>query len=178
MNNGKGQDIWVKDLNQDAPLRLSFLPSTNSHPVWTPDGKHILFRSLNPAAPGLHRIRSHGAVEAKRLTDGKTITYPSSISPDGKRLAIFQTGNGGGFDIFTLPVEADPASGDGGFRLGKAELFLGTPFLEVYPAFSPDGRWLAYASNESATQELYVRPFPAPGGRWQVSTEGGRFPLW
>ncbi|MCX6602345.1 MAG: hypothetical protein NTV52_01980, partial [Acidobacteria bacterium] len=178
MNNGKGQDIWVKDLNQEAPLRLSFLPGASSHPVWTPDGKHIVFRSFNASAPGLYRIRSDGAGEAKRLTDGKVIPVPTSFSPDGKRLAIFQPGNGGNFDIFTVPVEAEPGSGEGGFRLGKDELFLGTPFLEVYPEFSPDGRWLAYASNESGTQELYVRPYPGPGGRWQVSTEGGRFPQW
>ena len=77
-----------------------------------------------------------------------------------------------------MPVEADPGPGALGVRLGKAELFLGTPFVEVFPAFSPDGRWLAYASNESGTVEVYVRPFPAPGGRWQVSTGGGRIPLW
>ena len=137
-----------------------------------------MFRSFNASAPGLYRIRSDGAGEAKRLTDGKVIAVPTSFSPDGKRLAIFQPGSGGNFDIFTVPVEAEAGSGEGGFRLGKAELFLGTPFLEVYPEFSPDGRWLAYASNESGTQELYVRPYPGPGGRWQVSTEGGRFPQW
>ena len=81
-------------------------------------------------------------------------------------------------DIFTMPVEADPGPGALGIRLGKAELFLGTPFVEVHAVFSPDGRWLAYASNESGTLEVYVRSFPGPGGRWQVSTGGGRWPLW
>jgi serine/threonine-protein kinase len=86
-------------------------------------------------------------------------------------------------DIFTAPVEGDPGrgatlSGAAGVRLGKAELFVGTPFLEVLPAFSPDGRWLAYQSNESGTFEVYVRPFPGPGGRWQISTGGGLFPVW
>jgi len=78
--NGKGQDIWVKDLNQDSPSRLTFLPGVNSHPVWTPDGKHIVFRSMNPESPGLYRIRSDGAEEAKRLSDGRAIVYPSSFS--------------------------------------------------------------------------------------------------
>ena len=77
-----------------------------------------------------------------------------------------------------MPVEVDPGQGALGFRLGKAELFLGTPFGEDSPAFSPDGRWLAYSSNESGTFEVYVRPFPGPGGRWQVSTGGGFFPRW
>ena len=178
MGNSKGSDIWVKDLDRDTPSRLSFLPGTNDNPVWTPDGKNIVFRSQNAAAPGLYVIRSDGSGEAKRLTEGKPPEFPNSFSPDGKRLAFSQVGNGGGSDIFTMPIEADPGPGVPGVRLGKAELFLGTPFIEVHPAFSPDGRWLAYSSNESGTQEVYVRPFPGPGGRWQVSTGGGRLPLW
>jgi serine/threonine-protein kinase len=74
--------------------------------------------------------------------------------------------------------EADSGPGGLGLRFGKAELFLGTPFLEFNPAFSPNGRWLAYQSDESGTSEVNVRPFPGPGGRWQVSTGGGRTPLW
>ena len=137
-----------------------------------------MFRSTNPNAPGLYGIRSDGSGEAKRLTEGKSSEFPYSFSPDGKRLAISQAGNGGSSDIFTMPVEADSGPGALGVRLGKAELFLGTPFNEGTPAFSPDGRWLAYTSNESGTFEVYVRPFPGPGGRWQVSTGGGRYPLW
>jgi Tol biopolymer transport system component len=83
------------------------------------------------------------------------------------------SGNGGGFDIFTATVEGGPEA-----RLGKAELFLGTPFNELYPAFSQDGRWLAYQSNETGTNEVYVRPFPGPGRRWQIWTGGGIFPVW
>ena len=175
---GKGSDMWVKDLDRDTPSRLSFLPGLNRDPVWTPDGKNIVFRSTNPAAPGLYGVRSDGAGEAKRLTEGKPQEIPSSFSPDGKRLAIQQAGTGGSQDIFTMPVEGDPGQGTIGFRLGKAELFLGTPFVEVFPAFSPDGRWLAYQSIESGTNEVYVRPFPGPGGRWQVSTGGGILPRW
>ncbi len=178
MLNGQVGDIWVKDLDRDTPSRLSFLPGGNASPVWTPDGKNIVFLSRSQAAPGLYWIRSDGSGEAQRLTDGKLREFPFSFSPDGKRLAFDQTGNGGSSDIFTAPVENDPAPGGSGVRLGKAELFLGTPFVEVFPAFSPDGRWLAYQSNESGTYEVYVRPFPGPGGRWQISTGGGNFPLW
>ena len=99
MGNGKGQDIWVKDLDRDTPSRLSFSPGQNTNPVWTPDGKSIVFRSLNPVAPGLYAIRSDGSGEAKRLTEDKAGELPSSFSPDGKRLAISQTGNGGTGDI-------------------------------------------------------------------------------
>ena len=87
MGSGKGSDIWVKDLDRDTPSRLSFLPGGNNSPVWTPDGKNIVFLSLNPAAPGLYGIRSDGSGEAKRLTEGKSPENPTSFSPDGKRLA-------------------------------------------------------------------------------------------
>jgi serine/threonine-protein kinase len=170
---GQGDDIWVKDLDRDAPSRLSFLAGTNLWPVWTPDGKNIVFSSNNPAAPGLYWIRSDGSGEAQRLTEGKPPEVPYSFSPDGKRLAFHRIGNGGQ-DLFTALIEGDA----GHPKLGTPELFLGTPFSEVYPAFSPDGRWLAYSSNESGTFEVYVRPFPGPGGRWPISTGGGIFPLW
>ena len=170
---GQAEDIWVKDLDRDTPSRLSFFAGQNRHPVWTPDGKNIVFQSRNPAAPGLYWIRSDGSGEAQRLTDGKLDEWPASFSPDGKRLAFTGLGNGGS-DIFTAPIEGDP----GHLHLGKPELFLGMPFVKFYPVFSPDGRWLAYSSNESGTQEVYVRPFPGPGGRWQISKGGGLFPLW
>ena len=101
----------------------------------------------------MYTIRSEESGEAKRLTEGKLNEYPPSFSPDGKRLAMGKLGNGGSQDIFTMPVEADPGPGGEGLRLGNAELFLGTPFNEAHPAFSP-------------------------GGRWQVSSGGGRNPVW
>jgi Tol biopolymer transport system component/predicted Ser/Thr protein kinase len=177
MIGGQGEDIWVKDLDRDTPSRLSFLAGLNRWPVWTPDGKNIVFHSRNQAAPGLYWIRSDGSGEAQRLTDGKLeFPFPYSFSPDGKRLAFSANGNGGSQVIFTALIEGDP----GHMHLGKPELFLGTPFAEAFPAFSPDGRWLAYASDEdeSGTLEVYVRPFPGPGGRWQISTGGGELPLW
>ncbi len=180
-SNGKGStDIWVKDLDRDTTSRLSFLPGVNDYPVWTPDGKTIVFRSFNHPAPGLYAIRADGSGEARRLTE--VMQFPYSFAPDGKRLATFQRGTGGSFDLFTSPVEADSRPGGPGIRLGKAELFLGTPFDEDRPAFSPDGRWLAYGSEESGKVEVYVRPFSlsggGSGGRWQVSMGGGRVPHW
>jgi len=174
MSSATGVDIWVKDLDRDTPSRLTFLAGVNRLPVWTPDGKNIVFQSIASPAPGLYWIRSDGSGEAQRLTDGKVNDFPYSFSPDGKRLTFNRNGNGGSQDIFTAFIERNPVH----MRLGKAELFLGTPFNEEYPAFSPDGRWLAYDSNESGTFEVYVRPFPGPGGRWQISKGGGFAPLW
>lgn len=178
MRTGNGADIWVKDVDRDTPSRLSFLPGVNLEPVWSPDGKNIVFSSSNPAAPGLYAVRSDGSGEARLIAAGKGGQTPSSFSPNGKHLAISQIGHGGTRDIFTIPVEADSGPDALGIRLGKAELLVGTPFVDIYPVFSPDGRWLAYVSNESGTFEVYVRPFPGPGGRWQVSTGGGRLPQW
>jgi len=101
-----------------------------------------------------------------------------SVSPDGKRLAIWDSGVGG--TIWTVPVESSRRS----LSLGKAEPFLQAgrfnPALpgRSAPAFSPDGRWMAYCSNESGQLEVYVVPFPGPGGKWRISTGGGKFPVW
>jgi len=174
MLTAQGDDIWVKDLDRDTPSRLTFLTGSNRWPTWAPDGGGIVFESTNPSAPGLYWMRSDGSGEAQRLSDGRLGERPSSFSPDGKRLAFSQIGNGGSDDIFTARIEGDP----GHPRLGKPELFVGTPAVESSPMFSPDGRWLAYQSNESGIFEVYVRPFPPTGGRWQISTAGGMFPVW
>ena len=78
------------------------------------------------------------------------------------------------WDISTLPIEG----GAGSPQPGEAELFLGTPSVEIDPMFSPDGRWLAYQSNESGAMEVYARPFPGPGGKWMISNGGGGRPMW
>jgi serine/threonine-protein kinase len=174
MVGSQGEDIWMKDLERDTPSRLTFLPGLNRWPVWTPDGKNIIFHSSAPSAPGLYWIRSDGSGEAQRLTDGKLDEAPYSISADGKLLAFSQKGAGGRLDIFTARIEAEARTA----KLGKVELFLGTPADEVTPAFSPDGGWMAYVSDESGISEVYVRAFPGPGGRWQISTGGGLYPVW
>jgi serine/threonine-protein kinase len=171
-------DIWVKDIERDTLSRLTQLPGRNNWPLWTPDGKSMVFASYRHGATGIYWIRADGAGPAQRLTetDGKTIQYPCSFSPDGKRLAFgqWEPPGGGRAELWTAPVEGDPDH----FRLGKAEAFLRGSFWQRDPAFSPDGRWLAYSSNESGTQELYVRPFSGAAGKLQVSTGGGQLPIW
>jgi len=177
-----GNDIWVMDLDRETSSRLSFLPGSNVSPVWTPDGKTIVFRSNQAAAPGLYAIRSDGSGEAKRLTDSKEEEFPYAISPDGTRLMLRKPGNVGSADILIAPLEADAAPGRAALRLGKPELLLGSPFVETQAAFSPDGRWFAYSSNETGRFEIYVRPFSpqgaGPGGQWQISSDGGNSPVW
>src|SRR6202165_668547 len=148
----------------------------NLFPVWTPDGKHIAFLSHPHGGNSIRWIRADGAGEAQLLLESKGELRPYSFSPDGQRLAFAEVGMDTGFDLWTLPLDAsDPEHP----KPGKPELFLRTRFNEQDPAFSPDSRWIAYASNESGRYEVYVRPFQGGGsGKWQVSTDGGRSPIW
>jgi serine/threonine-protein kinase len=172
--NANGVDIWVKEIERDTASRLTFLKANNSYPTWTPDGKAIVFRSWGHENPGLYWIRSDGGGEPQRLTDGSRSEFPGAISPDGKRLLLAQNGSAGDPDLYTAAIEGDAAHP----RLGKPEAFLTTSFVEWGGRFSPDGRWIAYVSNESGVFEIYVRPFPGPGGRWQISAGGGETPVF
>ncbi len=104
---------------------------------------------------------------------------PSSFFPDGRRLAYYGLDANGRLKIWTVTLDvSDPDHP----KPGKPELFLDTQNNERYPAVSPDGRWIAYESDESGIYEVYVRPFPPPlggaGGKWQISTTGGTLPIW
>ena len=176
-------DIWVQNIERDTAVRLTSLPGTNGVPLWTPDGKYIVFLSSNQPNAGIYRTRADGSGEPQRLTErptgGEVTGLPSSVSPDGKRLLVSSTGRGFGANIWTAPIEGDPDHP----RLGKAEPFLHTPAFAslptfAMPEFSPDGRWMAFALGETGRSEVYVKPFPGPGGRWRISANGGGFPIW
>ena len=109
-----------------------------------------------------------GTSDEERLTSSDEAQFPGSVSPDGKILAIRSNNLTTGIDIWVLSLRGDR----------KPEIFLRTPFNEQEPMSSPDGRWLAYQSNESGREEIYVCPFPGVGGKWQVSTAGGTNPRW
>jgi Tol biopolymer transport system component len=173
---GKRSDIWVYEWERDIPTRLTFAGEGNGFPVWTPDGQRIVYSSKEKGGTqNLWWIRADGAGDAQRLAESKSSQFAGSWRPDGKVLALSQLNPGTNSDIMTLPIEGNEKSG---WRPGEPKAFLNSPFVEDYPAFSPDGRWLAYTSNESGSFEVYVRPFPGPGGKWQVSTGGGGFPKW
>jgi serine/threonine-protein kinase len=171
------QNIWVENLDLGTASPLTSLPGVNDSPIWTADGRSIVFRSVNQPNPGIYSVRADGGGETRRLADLSTGIFPSSISLNGNRLAIWDFSTGG--HIWTTPVEIKPE----GLRLGRAESFLETtvdpPLVaRTAAAFSPDGRWLAYSSLESGHIELYVRPFPGPGGKWRISRAGGTHPIW
>jgi Tol biopolymer transport system component len=172
-------DIQVYDWQRDTMTRLTFT-QRNLAPVWTPDGKHIAFLWDYPGGNSIRWIRADGAGEAQTLLDSKSEMQPYSFSPDGQRLTFSeQAADTGRPHIWTLPLDvSDPDRP----KPGKPELFLRTPSGETTPAFSPDGRWIAYASFESGRGEVYVRPFAggasSGSGKWQISNGGGSRPIW
>ncbi len=168
---GSNEGIWVYDPPRDTITRLTFqTDSPATWPIWTPDGRYVLFSGAN----GMYWTRADGAGKAQPLTQSKFPQYPGSVTVDGKRLAYYQTSGPTGTDLWTVPLLSDTA----GVRAGKPEIFLQTPLNERHPAFSPDGRWLAYDSDESGSLQIYVRAFPDKGGKWQVSSDEGSFPEW
>ena len=176
INDGKRTDIWVLDLERDTLTRITFASNTNMYPFWTPDGQRIVYASSEKGIPpNLWWIRADGGGDAQRLTESKNAQIPSSWSPDGKILAFFESSPTTFYDAMIMPIEGSEKSG---WKPGQPKPFVNTAFNEILPAFSPDGKWIAYQSNESGTFEIYVRPFPGPGGRWQVSAGGGGYPTW
>jgi serine/threonine-protein kinase len=159
-------DIWVYDIERAVSTRLTFEESTDTEQIWSPDGKYLIFSSNREGSENLYRKRSDGSGDIERLTESQASQWASSWSSDGKYVAFMSTEQA--FDLFVLPLEANR----------KPEVFLKTPFSETDAAFSPDGHWIAYGSNESGRAEVYVRPFPPGGGKWQVSDGGGVFPRW
>ncbi len=169
-------DVWVYEWERDTLSRLTF-DASEDYPVWTPDGQRIAFASsrADKGIENLYWQRADGTGEAERLTESANRQFPRSWHPRGKFLAFVELHPQTSWDILTLPLEGDGVSG---WKPGNPNVFLNTPVVETMAAFSPDGRWLAYQSNETGAFEVYVRPFPGPGGKWQVSTSGGGIPLW
>ena len=117
--------------------------------------------------------RADGGSRPEPLTESKEFQYPSAFAPDGKHLAFYQSGPQG-FELWTVPVEREGER----LKAGKPELFQRTNFGNRAASFSPDGRWLAYSSNESGVSQVFVRAFPDTGGHWQISSDGGTSPIF
>jgi eukaryotic-like serine/threonine-protein kinase len=156
-----GGQIWIYDLSRDTLTRFTFGGSQNADPEWTPDGKHISFRTNKAGIANIYWQLADGSGGLERLTAAQFLHIPKSWSPNGQFLAFHENNSVTKKDIWVLRLSDR-----------KTEPFLRTPFNEGGPTFSPDGRWLAYASDESGRFEIYVQPFPGPGGKWQISTDG------
>ena len=171
-------DIWIWDLARETLTRLTFGPTFEQYGVWTPDGRTVIFSSSELGGPNtprsLFRRPSDGTGTVEQLTQGAVAQFPSTVTPDGTALIFRQQtpqkpGTPPGMDLVLLPLEGEH----------RPRPLLQTPFDELNAEVSRDGHWLAYESNESGRDEIYVRPFPnVDGGKWQVSTNGGTEPLW
>ena len=175
ITDGGQSDIWVYRWERDTLTRLTFDAATESDPLWSPSGDGLVFRSNREGPGSLYWKRSDGSGEVQRLTESRNLQLPTSWHPTGKYLAFFELDPETNFDIRILPLEGDDRSG---WKPGQVTTFLNSPFDEQHPAFSPDGRWLAYQSNEAGQYEIYVRPFPGSGGKWPISSGGGTIPIW
>jgi len=172
---GASADVWIYEWARDAMSRLTFDLLNEQDPLWL-DASHVVYHLQTPGVQGRQMLSqpADGTGEAKRLVEGLS-TIAMSWHPSGKLIAAHDSSRPTNPDLFILPLTGDARSG---WRAGPPVTFLSTPFNESEPAFSPDGRWLAYQSNETGRFEVYVRSFPGPGGRWQVSTAGGEMPTW
>ena len=161
-------DIWVVDLRRNLFTRFTFEPGYELGLTPTPDGKAIFFSLQKNGVYALVKKEIGGSGDGEVVYESTTEMYPSSVSPDGTALALFKGGETSSFDIWVLPLDDE----------GEPTPFIATGFNDVNAMFSPDGRWLAYQSDESGRPEVYVTAYPDRGRKWQISTEGGQGPRW
>ena len=161
---GGNPDVWVFDIDRGTTTRLTY-DGMNGFPVWTPDGRRIAFTSNRAGGFDLYWKLADGSVEAELLHRSGNPLFPDSFSGDGETLAYTEDNPETASDLWALQMGGDPTP------------VVQLPFTESGGAFSPAGHWLAYVSDESGRDEIFVRGYPE-GGRWQVSTDGGNEPVW
>jgi Tol biopolymer transport system component len=159
-------DIWLIDPTRTT--RFTSETGIELYPTWSPDGTRIAFARNGKGPSDLFERASSGGGTDELLVSSPLLKFPTDWSADGRFLMYFEASQKTGPDLWVLPMSGDR----------KPFLFLGTGFNEIWGQFSPDGRWVAYQSNESGRHEIYVRPFPGPGGKWPVSSSGGVYPRW
>ncbi len=169
-HDGTGGDVWLfESARRGSMLRFTFDASQdNSMPIWSPDGSGIALGSLRNGKWGIYQKTANGTGRDELLYESDLPKTPMSWFPDGKFLVYWTTDPKTQSDVWVLPVTGEK----------KPVPFLQTPFNEQWPQISPDGKWIAYTSNETGRPEIYVRPFPSGEGKWQISTNGGNFPRW
>lgn len=160
--------IWVLDLSSKAWRRVTTGMHRSFYPIWSPDGVWIAFVSDPDGRYNLYRQRADGSAPAERLSQSPSMQMPLSWAPDGSGLLFLDSLDGAALDIQWLPLNGS----------SKSKPFLASQHQEEGAQFPPDGKWVAYVSNQSGRREVYVTRFSDPSNTWQVSTRGGRSPVW
>jgi serine/threonine-protein kinase len=162
-------DIWLWDLGRATRTRVTFDPAGAFAPVWTPDGRRLMFISAPAGATNLYSQAPDGTGTVERLTESPNSQVAPAVSPDGRWVVFTERSPRTGEDVMALRLEGPH----------QVLPLVQTPFDERNGVVSPNGRWLAYEANETGAFEIYVRPFPDVNtGHWHVSTNGGTQPLW
>ena len=162
-------DIWVEDLSRGTSTRITFDPDQDTDPLWSPDGRTLVFSSdREGGVPSLYAKPADGSGREQRLDAAVHPRQPESFSPDGRLLVLSERRPETGLDLLLLSLES-----------GTERKLVATEANESEGRLGPDGRFLAYRSDESGRPEVYVRPFPdVEAGKWQVTTQGGEKPVW
>jgi Tol biopolymer transport system component len=165
-----GSDLWILDQERGVLSRFTFHAASDATPVWSPDGSRIVFSSRRgeDGRYNLYVKNASGAGEVEELLmiDGRV--HPGDWTRDGDYLSYMLRAENGSWDVWALPIDGQGVP----FPVANKE------FQEVRASFSPDGKWIAYQSDESGREEIYVQRFPEPGGKWQISVNGGLEPFW
>ena len=163
-----GADVWVLDIERGTRTRLTSEGFNRYFPVWSPDGSQVAYADGAGETNRLLLISADGSGEPEALLDRNERQFPTSWTAEGNVMALHTDDPDTARDLYMLPIDGDLTP----------EAFLATPFQERGPTFSPDGRWVAYVSDESGRDEVYVRPYPGPGGQVIISTDGGEEMVW
>ncbi len=161
-------DVWLIDAARNVPTRFTFDAALDRGPVWAPDGNRVAFISDRKGVNNLYAKLSNAAGADELLLESDQTKSPNDWSSDGRFLLFSSRDPQTAVDLWVLPLSGDK----------KPFPFLKTPFDQLHGQFSPDGKWIAYESNESGRSEIYVQPFPGPGGKFQVSASGGTQARW
>jgi eukaryotic-like serine/threonine-protein kinase len=167
-SNTANTDVWTQRLGGGALSRLTFEGTKNERPRWSHDGRDIFFVSNRSGLPALYRQRADGSAPAQRVASDRRGLGEGFESPDGAWM-VLRSADAVCCDILGMRPGVDSA----------LVPLVATSFRERSPTLSPDGKWLAYVSDETGRFEVFVRPFPAvASGKWQISTAGGSAPRW